>query len=240
MGGLVLRVRWMAITIVGAALLVLVMPSTAYAAVLHAADFAGYSGNVSGAPTTFVGSLTIPTVTNPCPATGPTTVEPVVNLGVSSGYTIGFSAQIVCLSSSNWQWYFNGSVLPAGGSFSNGTGFPVSPGDVVKMSAKISGAPSKVVVSISDLASLYSGQVTEPMTGSFADIFAATSVSGFTSPLVVPSFTPIKFSGMKLGGLPLGGFGLQEYKMYNGSTLQVSTSSMSSIGASFSNTFVHS
>ena len=71
-------------------------------------------------------------------------------------------------------------------------------------------------------------------------ITAQTSISGSKPGNVtpIPSFTPIKFSDLKFNGAILSSFSPFKYEMYDGTTLQVATSSISSAGT-FTNTFKH-
>ena len=54
----------------------------------------------------------------------------------------------------------------------------------------------------------------------------------------IPSFTPVKFTSLKFNGAILSSFKPVKIEMFDGATLQVATSSISSTG-SFSNTFKH-
>ena len=54
----------------------------------------------------------------------------------------------------------------------------------------------------------------------------------------IPKFTPITLANLKFNGAILSSFHPTEFEMYDGSTLQVATSAISSTG-SFTNTFKH-
>jgi hypothetical protein len=56
----------------------------------------------------------------------------------------------------------------------------------------------------------------------------------------IPTFTAVKYANFKFNGAFLPAFSPTKYNLYNGSVLQVSTTSISSTSGSFSTVFKHS
>jgi hypothetical protein len=202
--------------------------------VVHSTSFAGYGASLAGTVTTFSGTMSVPTVT--CPATGNTTLEPEVTLD-TAGQFIAFFDSINCSGGVASPAFVFASVFPITGGYDTASA-TLSPaaGDTVRMQLTI--AKGKVTVKISDAKGGTSGSATAPVTGTLTSIDAGTSVYGNT-PNVVPTFTTISFGSLKLGAAALSTLSPTEYAIYNGSTRQVSTSTITA-GGSFHNTFVHS
>jgi hypothetical protein len=231
----------------GVSMLLLLFSSTASAvpdSIVHSTSFAGYTASITTAVPTVTGTLTVPTVT--CPASGYADVSSGVFLrGTGSMFSEVF---ILC---------YNGAMEQApllevsvnGGSGSNGgssgTVF-VSPGDMLSFSLTDNTTSKTLVGVVKDKTTGYSASATapgtiEPVPGTPLNVQAGTTVTGNgTGSTVVPAFTPgFTIGVLKLGTSTLSAFSPTESEMFNGTTLQISTSKILT-GGSFTNTFVHS
>lgn len=220
---------------------VLATPSTAGASasparVITSTVDAGYSAFPTKAVTTFTGSVSVPTVT--CPPSGSVTVEPFVAVHTSGNYLL-YEDQVNCASGKATSGGFFASIYPSSGGYDiAAANLADVPGAVVKFTLKVA-ASGKATMTISDAKSKTSASASAPITGGITNVSAETAVFGSVTPTVVPKFTTITFGAMQIDGKSLGTLAPAKYEIYDGSTLQVSTSTFSKTGT-FTNHFVHS
>jgi hypothetical protein len=205
--------------------------------IVKSKNFAGYFASLPTAVSTFTGTLSVPAVT--CPATGSVALAPVVALS-TSGNTLQFGNSVTCSNGTLSPQSFFAEIFPSGGGGPIATaGLATAPGDVVTM--KLAIAAGVANLKISDARTGASSTASAPVGGLVASVNAGTQVVRFAgTSTVVPSFTPpVAFGTLKFGSATLASLSRTEFEIFNGSTLQVSTSNVSSAG-SFKNTFVHS
>jgi hypothetical protein len=228
------------IGLAGALATMLSAPAAATSVVVHTKNSAGYSATSSTGITRFTGSLNVPTIT--CPATGSPFMSAFVSLGGASSGSIRFTLDVNCSSGSLFlsdaaAFFCLGST---GGICEPEAQVSAAAGDVLNFSlsedTKTSTSTVEVINSTEKQTSSASAHtlLSEPSIG--AETFIAGSKPGNVTP--IPSFTPIKFSDLKFNGAILSSFSPTKIEMYDGTTLQVATSSISSAGT-FTNTFKH-
>jgi hypothetical protein len=198
-------------------------------------SFAGYAATAATGFTTFEGTLTVPTVT--CAASPNSELSPIVGVtDTSNGDSANASFFISC-SGGNVD-YSNSSVdVSAGGSHNSSAATDITPGDVLKFLGRENAKGTTYTMTITDTTTGFSASASAPMSPSFTAINAATYAycfsgctggSGAQAP--IPSFTPITYGHLTFGGARLGTLSPTGYEMYDGTSLQVSTSKISSVG----------
>ncbi len=204
------------------------------ATTVHSPTQAGYTATSAMPITSFRGSLTVPTIT--CPSVGSIAMAAQITF-VSPGVatTPGLSWSAFC---SNGSVRYNVAQADLG----TAAGIVViAPGDVVKFA--LSATATTLSVSVTNTRTLQRASASGPAGLPLTGIQATTQVEDFSHPgsnvSPIPSFAPaIKFAALTVNGAPLGSLTPTKYAMYNGTTLQITTSSISANGT-FSTTFVH-
>lgn len=194
---------------------------------------AGYAATLTVPITSLSGALSVPTVT--CPSTGtlsllsefylkPTTTTEAGLLGWNDTCTAGVLGQPFAFV----------DVDGANASIN------ISPGDALKFSLTETTGSSIVALKVADATNDLGATVTASVNPSFTTLSALTFVSngGTGNVTPIPSFTPIHFGSLKVNNAALTTYTPTEYEMYDGSTLQIATSAISTAGA-FTTTFKH-
>lgn len=215
-------------------------PAAATTSVTHSNNFAGYSSTSSIAVTSFTGSLSVPSIT--CPATGSPHVSATLNLNGDPAYDLIFGWQAQCTNGSLILDGVSAIFCPTAGQFCNpSAGVSAAPGDSIQLSMSENRKTSTTTVKLTNSTQKQTASasvrslLSEPSIGAGTGICSATC-QGNTTP--IPSFNPIKFGNLKFNGLTLSSFSPTRIEMFDGTTLQVATSSVSSTGT-FTTTFKH-
>ena len=239
-----IRVKWNSrlvgvVGLAGAVTMMLSAPAAAAPAVVHSKDFAGYKATSSTGITGFTGTLNLPSVT--CPATGSPSLEPQIFLSGDSLYSIDFSEFLGCSNGSPSLIAAEADFCPnAGSSCSPIGGVEPAPGDSLQFAMSENTKTSTTTLKLTDSTKKQTASASVHALLSETGIQAGTSFCCGTGNITpIPSFTPIKFGNLKFNGAILSSFSSTSYEMYDGTTLQAATSSISSTGT-FTNTFKHS
>jgi len=224
--------------VVGVAGTVTLMLSVPAAAAVHSKDFAGYIATSATGITSFTGTLSLPTVT--CPATGSPSVEPQIFLSGDSLYSIDFTWFAGCSNGSLSLIAAEADFCPNAGSFCSPIGaINAAPGDSLQFAMSESTKTSTTTLKLTDSTKKQTASASVHALLSETSIQAGTLFCCGTGNITpIPSFTPIKFGNLKFNGAILSSFSPIRYEMYDGTTLQAATSSISATGA-FTNTFKH-
>jgi hypothetical protein len=228
------------IGLAGALAMMLSAPAAATSAVVHTKNSAGYSATSPTGITSFTGTLNVPTIT--CPATGSLFMSVSVNLGGDSSGSIVFTLDGNCSSGSLFGLdaaaFF--CLSSTGGICEPEAHVAAAAGDVLNFSLSEHTSTSTSTVTVINPTEKQSSSASAHTLLSEPSINAQTDISGSKPGNVtpIPSFTPIKFSNLKFNGEILSSFSPIKFEMYDGTTLQVATSSISSTGT-FTNTFKH-
>jgi hypothetical protein len=223
----------------GALTLMLSAPAVAAPAAVHAKDFAGYVATSPTGITSFTGSLTIPAIT--CPATGSPIMTVQVDLGGSS-FQVLLGWQAHCASGSLSLPGASALFCSNSGQFCGpSAGVNAAPGDSIQFSMSENTKTTTTTVKLTNSTEKQNASASVQSLLSQPDIgvttaFCCGNAQGNVTP--IPSFTPIKFGNLKFNGAILSSFNPIREEMFDGTTLQVATSSVSSTG-SFTNTFKH-
>jgi hypothetical protein len=228
------------IGLAGALAMMLSAPAAAASAVVHTKNNAGYSATSSTGITSFTGSLNVPTIT--CPATGSPFMSASVNLAGASSGPIVFTLDADCSSGSLFLLYAAAffCLSSTGGICEPEAQVNAAAGDVLNFSLREDTKTSTSTVEVINPTEKQSSSASAHTLLSEPSITAQTFIGGSKPGNVtpIPSFTPIKFSDLKFNGAILSSFSPTKFEMYDGTTLQVATSSISSAGT-FTNTFKH-
>lgn len=222
-------------------LAVLAMSGSAFGlsnTVVKTTNDAGYSAIDPSAITSFSGTISVPTIT--CPSTG--------DVYISAGVGLSGGSEVIPLAWSAFCYAGTLSFNDAEAGFcpeSTGICDPfgttaIAAGDSIKFSMKENEKTDMTTVTVDNVTEGQKGSATLASSPSFTEISAETSITDSSSGSVtpIPSFTTINYGSLKFNGMLLSSLSPTEYKMYDGSTLQVSTSAINSKG-SFSTTFKH-
>jgi hypothetical protein len=216
------------------AMILLAGPALAAPSTIIGSDTeAGYSATVSTAITSLSSGLSVPTVT--CPATGNLSLLSEFYLKPATGTETGLLG---------WNDTCTGGVLSQPFAFVDVGGanasINISAGDSLKFSLAQATGTSAVTLKVTDATNGLGASVSANVSPSFTIISAVTFVSNGSTGNVtpIPSFTPIHFSALKVNGAILTTFTPAEYEMYDGTTLQIATSTISTAGT-FTTTFRH-
>lgn len=228
------------IGLAGALAVTLSVPAAAAPAALHTKNNAGYTANSATGITSFTGTLGVPTIT--CPATGSTFISAAVNLGGDSSGSMVFTWDTTCSNGTLFGLdaaaFF--CLSSTGGICEPEAHVAAAPGDVLNFSLSENTATTTSTVSVVNSTEKQSSSASAHVLLSESVINAETDISGSKPGNVtpIPSFTPIKFGNLKFNGAILSSFSPLKFEMYDGTTLQVATSAISSTGT-FTTTFKH-
>jgi len=239
-GGVVRTVPRIMIAIIGMCCLVGALgvgPASASSlSTVHSTSFAGYQASLVTPVTTISGTLTVPALT--CPATGQVNLSAQVSAFSPSGQDAGFDWYAYC---SNGVAYYNGASVYTnnGGSTLVGANVGIAPGQTIKAAINQNTVTGKTTVTIKNLTTLANASGSTPNLLSFVGVSAGlfdqnTSGVGMT----IPSFSKVTFGKLLFNGAPFSTLSSTRSDLYNGSTLQVATTPISSTGT-FSTVFKH-
>jgi hypothetical protein len=204
------------------------------------AQAAGYVVGVVSPITSFAGSLTVPSSVG-CPSTtgspGPDMISYVVLLGNTAQVSMGW--EIDC--SSGAPDYVDGFArLSVFNSSSSEATVQIRGGDSLRFDFVENVSGDTATTTVTDKTTGFSSTATGPMSGTLTAINALTWFpSDGPGPVTpIPSFNPIRFAKLTFNGDLITSLDNTRLKMYDGSTLQVTTSQISTSGT-FYTTFKH-
>jgi hypothetical protein len=218
--------------------------SAAGFAVSKNANFAGYDATASTPITTFSGGITLPTVT--CPTTGSgSSFFAEVDLGDAFGTVAILSVGGQCLPANNGV----ATIFPASiqlisnvsPSLDAGASVGLAAGQTVNATITVNTGAGMTSLTITNPATKTKGSASTPLAPSFTSVNAGLDQTAFSGPgnvTPIPTFTAFTFSGLKFNGATLATLSPTESEMFDGSTLQVATSTIAANG-SFSTIFKH-
>lgn len=233
--GGVLAAAAAALTLVGFA-------APAAAATIHSENIAGYVAFQKAAITAATGTINVPTVT--CPGTGTVYINGGVTLTdqrKSAKYVVQMGWDISCTAGT--VSYENGGVgfCPAtGGYCPTYAYFPIAPGNSIQVSMSQDTATNTTTLTADNVTKHQTASCSMKLSLLITETFVRTYTYGSSAGNVtpIPSFTGIHYGGFKLNGALLSTLSPTKYEMYDGATLQVSTTAISSNGT-FSTLFEH-
>jgi len=215
-------------------------PAIAAQAPIHTANSAGYQGNSSAGITKFTGSVNVPTIT--CPTTGSPFMDATISLGGSSSGSLNFMWNASC---TNGSLSLEGAAAimclgSAGGICEPEAQVNAAAGDSLTFSLRENTATSTTTITVINSTEQQTASASAHILLKESVVNAETDISGTKPGSVtpIPKFTPITFGNLKINGAILSSLHPIEFEMYDGTTLQVATSSISSTGT-FTNTFKH-
>jgi hypothetical protein len=209
-------------------------PAFAAAGSFVKSNFAGYEATAATGFTTFEGTLTVPTLA--CASSPYSVLSPsvsVIDESTRDSATANFTASCVAGTA----YYSNSSVQIIAGSHFSEAATDTTAGDVLKFSGRENTKGTAYTMTITNTTTGFSASASAPMSPSFTAITAATHLycnsgcsggSGVQAP--IPSFTPITYGHLTFGGARLGSLNPTGYEMYDATSLQVSTSKVSTVG----------
>jgi hypothetical protein len=203
-------------------------------------DYAGYTATDSAAITSFAGSLLLPTTVN-CPATGtPGTVSWVILDEVAFGWVGG-------CSNGTFTYFDAFAQICNFGQFCDGLGeVNIAAGDSIRLSMAVNTVKGTTILKVVNETTKRSVTVSDSEAPSITDVQAYTqwdNQDGFSGENVspLPSFFPyMRFGNLLFNGVTLSSLSnLTRYAMYDGTTLQMKATSITSTG-SFTTVWEHS
>ncbi len=211
--------------------------ATAGPLVVRSPNVAGYNATDPSPVTSFSGTLSVPALT--CPATGNLQMLAQVSLvDPATADQADFQWSIACISGTA----LYSSATAYVGTYATGFGqaaIAAVAGDTLKLAMSEDSVKGTVTVKITDTSNRQTASAKVPLQASLTALSAQIDFpTGTANVTPIPTFTNVRFGDLKYNGAILSSLSPTNTEMYDGTTLQVSTSPISAAGT-FSTVFKH-